>query len=540
MPPPLAQAADLLSAEFRHRVRSLVRLPKGESGALDAAFLKWLERHRFNAPQSKALSAITFGAAVRLLAQKKSLADFFEQVEYNGRRLAKLDVTPAAVLDALSAYDRLLARRSRTVPKPVREDVRWVAEQLGFCVVLTLNNAFYQVREAETKAFFELHDAELGALAEGELVEAYLNILARFCRADAACAVLFDPSRQAPTVRGIPLPLPPGFRFPGLAAPRLLRPGKDRVGRLLNPAWGGQYVSVWSVPMGDAGAMQFAFGKEYQWLPRELRLLAGAARRCVMAAEKLRLTVQLADRERKVRELAARMLQVEERERRRISRELHDEAGQLLPYARLQLEMADRDRDVAPATRARLADAKDAIGRSVIEIRRVLSDLSPAVLEQLGLEAAVRQLLSRLRQMHGISTRLDAEGLKSLPEKTAILAYRLVQECCNNAGRHSSASHLNVSLVAADGRLKMRIQDDGTGFRVAEALAKPGSYGLAGMRERVALADGKFEVSSTQDRGTRVSVAIPIPAAPPGRRQAAQPPPGRRALRMKIEGLCQR
>jgi len=523
MPPPLAQAADLLGAEFRRRLGSLARLMKGESSALDAAFMTWLGRRGFDARQAKSLGAINCGAAVRLLAQKKTLADFFEQVEYNGRRLAKLDVTPATVLDALSGYDRLLVRRSRAIARREREDLRWVAGQLGFCVVLTLNNAFYQVREAETEAFFELHDAELRASAEGELLEAYLGILARFCRADAACAVLFDASRRTPVACGVPLPLAPGFPVKSLAAPRLMRGGNGRARGLLIPSWGRQYVSAWSIPLGDAGAMQFAFRKDYQWLPRELRLLAGAARRCVMAVEKLRLAGQLAARERQVRELAERMLQVEEQERRRIRRELHDEAGQLLPYVRLQLEMIEREEDAPPAVVLRLAAAREAIGRTVLEIRRVLSDLSPAVLEQLGLAAAVRQLLIRLHQMHGVSTRLESAGLTALPEKTAIVAYRLVQECCNNVARHSSASHLNVFVAAADGSLKMRIQDDGVGFRVAEALAKPGSYGLAGMRERVALAGGRFAISSVPGRGTRVSVSIPIPAAPLAAAKSSNP-----------------
>ena len=527
--PPLAQAADLLSAEFQHRVRSLARLLKGESSALDAAFLSWLGRRRFDARQAKALGAITCGAAVRLLGQKKTLADFFEQVEYNGRRLAKLDVTPASVLEALSAYDRLLTRRSRTIPERERQDLRWVARQLDFCVVLTLNNAFYQVREAETEAFFELHDAELRASDEGELLESYLGVLARFCGADAACAVLFDSNRRAPVSCRVPVPQPLGLAWTSLAKPRLMRAGHGCARGLLNPGWGRQYVSAWSVPLGNAGAMQFAFRKEYHWLPRELRLLSGAASRCVTAAEKLRLTSQLAAREREVRELAERMLQVEERERRRISRELHDAAGQLLPYARLQLELIEREEDAPPAVVRRLAEVREAIGRTVLEIRRVLSDLSPAVLEQLGLAAAVRQLLIRLHQMHGVSTRLEGAGLKALPEKTAILAYRLVQECCNNVARHSSASRLNVFVSAADGSLNMRIQDDGVGFRVAEAFAKPGSYGLAGMRERVALAGGKFEISSAPGRGTRVSASIPIPA--PERAAAKSSSPHRGAGR---------
>jgi signal transduction histidine kinase len=520
--PPLAQAADLLGTEFRRRVRGLALLLNSESSGLEAAFLKWLLRRHFDPRQAKAIGAITFGAAAHMLAQKKSLADFFEQVEYNGRRLAKLDVAPASILDALSAYDRLLARRSRSLPEADVADLRWVAGQLSFCVVLTLNNAFYQVREAETGAFFELHDVELRAAAERELLEAYLGILARFCRADAACAVLFDPGGEAPIACGVELP--GDFARNTVAAPVLMRAGSRSGRRLLNPSWRGQYASVWSVPLGNGGAMQFAFRKEYRWLPRELRLLNSAAGRCVMAAEKLRMAARLAASEREVRELAARVLEVEERERRRISRELHDEAAQLLPYVRLQLEMLEREAVAIPAVRRGLAEARETIGRAVTEIRRVLSDLSPAVLDQLGLAAAVRQLLNRVRQTHGISARLDAERLSTLPRKIETIAYRLVQECCNNAARHSSASHLNVFLAAADGKLRMRIQDDGVGFEVQAAFAKTGCFGLAGMRERVALAGGELEVSSVRGRGTRVSAVIPVSvAASKTRGDAARP-----------------
>jgi signal transduction histidine kinase len=213
-----------------------------------------------------------------------------------------------------------------------------------------------------------------------------------------------------------------------------------------------------------------------------------------------------------VRQLAARMSEVEERERRRISRELHDEAAQLLPCVRLQLEMLEREAAGAlPAVAKGLSEARELIGRTVVEIRRVLSDLSPAVLEQLGLAAAVRQLLLRLQESHRISVRLDIARLGPLPDKTETIVYRLVQECCNNAARHSSASHLNVFLATADGWLKMRIEDDGIGFRVEEALAKPGSHGLAGMRERVALAGGEIKVKSAPGRGTRIVASIPFP-----------------------------
>jgi signal transduction histidine kinase len=482
-------------------------------GSLEAKFLLWLRRRRFDRKQSKALAAITFGAAAKLLAQKKSLPDFFEQVEYCGRRLAKLDVAPGAVIEALAAYDRLLAGGAGTFEARDADDLRWVCEQLNFCVVLTLNSAFYQVREAETEAFFELHDAELNAAGEGELMQAGLAALARFCRADAACAVLFDPDGGQAVAAGVAPPPPGSFLSRRFASPALLRPASGDGRKLLDPTWRGRYASVWSVPLGTCGAMQFGFRKDYEWLPREQRLLAAAAERSVRAAEKVRLTGQLAAREREVRELAARMLEVEERERRRISRELHDETAQSLSYLRLHLEMLARlAPETLPALRNGLAEAGELTSNTIREIRRVLSDLSPAVLDQLGLAAAVRQLLHRLREVHGLSIRLNVEKLGPLPAKTAIVVYRLVQECCANAARHSSARHLNVFLGAADGRVSMRIADDGIGFRMEEALVKPGSYGLAGMRERVALAGGELQVSSVPGRGTRVSAAIPFSA----------------------------
>jgi signal transduction histidine kinase len=502
--PALADAAGLLNAEFDRRARRLSRLMRPVCASLDTEFVRLLAGRGFDARQSKALAAITPGAAARIVAQRKPLADFIEQVEYSGRRLAKLDVEPGAVVDSLSGFDGLLARALRGLAPADAAEVRWLSGQLNFCSVLTLNNAYYQVREAETQAFFELHDAELNAANARDLVESYLEVLARFARADAACVT----APGAGSTPATPVPA-------RLTSPLVFRPGNGNRRLLLDRTWSGRYRSVWSIPMG-AGLAQFGFAKEYEWLPRELRLLTGAAERCQSVIEKLRLTEQLAARERQVRELAIRMLDAEERERRRIRRELHDETAQLLPYLRLQLEMVERASPDAPAAvRNGLAEARELIGRTVAEIRRVLSDLSPAVLEQLGLAAAVRQLLSQTRRMHGVDARLNAARLGRVPQKTEVAAYRIVQECCNNVAKHSCASRLNISLSTADGRLKMLIKDDGVGFRIEDAVTKADSYGIAGMRERVALAGGRFDLSSRPGHGTRIYVEIPIP--PPER-----------------------
>ena len=249
--------------------------------------------------------------------------------------------------------------------------------------------------------------------------------------------------------------------------------------------------------------MQFGFSKSYEWLPREQELLAAAAERCLMAAEKARLMEDLAPREEQVRRLAEHMLHVEEMERRRISRELHDEAGQSLLCIRLQMELIEQ---ALPAEHAewigKLREARDLTERTILEMRRLIAALSPAVLEQLGLGAALRQLVNRFQRLHPIRVKLQLAKMGRLPQQTEMIAYRLVQECFNNIGKHSGARSVNISVSSADGLLRLTVEDNGVGFKVEEALAGSESFGMSGMRERVALLGGRFEIRSYPKNGS--------------------------------------
>src|SRR6202162_5975026 len=173
-------------------------------------------------------------------------------------------------------------------------------------------------------------------------------------------------------------------------------------------------------------------------------------------------------------------------ERRRISRELHDEADQSLLCTRLQMEMLEQ---ALPAEHtewiAKLKEARDLTERTILEMRRLIAALSPAVLEQLGLGAALRQLVNRFRRLHPIRVRLLLGRLGRLPQYTEIIVYRLVQECCNNIAKHSGASSVNISVSSADGWVRLAVEANGGGFKVEEALARKGSCGLSGMEERV-------------------------------------------------------
>src|SRR5262249_8621128 len=146
--PELADAADVLSDQLRVHLQRLALLLEPHTKKIERKFLARLRSLGFEPKQRAALTAITPGAAARVLASGHPPLKFIEQVEYNGRRLAKLNLPPSAILEALEEYDLLLTPTLEKLIPFEHANFQWVREQLHFCVVLTLNNAYYQVREA--------------------------------------------------------------------------------------------------------------------------------------------------------------------------------------------------------------------------------------------------------------------------------------------------------------------------------------------------------------------------------------------------------
>jgi signal transduction histidine kinase len=522
--PELADAADVLSDQLRVHLQRLAVLLKPHTEKIERKFIKRLRSLGFEPKQRSALSAITPGAAAAVLTRGHPPLKFIEQVEYNGRRLAKMNLPPSAILEALEEYDSILTPTLESLIPDEHSNFQWVREQLHFCVILTLNNAYYQVREAETQAFYELFRIELEAKNLEELLRRFLESLAHVCHADAGRLYMLNDDASEWVLKAAS-PVPQPFSAPNhpglikkLSKPRFLNGDSHSAGVLLDESWHTRFNCCWSIPLAaggrTAGVMQFGFSKHYEWLPREQELLAAASERCLMAAEKQRLIEDLAQREEQIRGLAEHMLHVEEMERRRISRELHDEAGQSLLCIRLQMELLEQDLpESAGEWKAKLRETRDLTERTILEMRRLISALSPAVLEQLGLGAALRQLVNRFRRLHSCRIRLQLARMGILPQQIEVIAYRLIQECFNNIGKHSSATHVNISLSSADGMLKLTVEDNGVGFHVEEALAKRESFGISGMRERVALLGGKFYVDSRMEgpkRGTKISIELPI------------------------------
>jgi signal transduction histidine kinase len=528
-PPILADAADVLSDQARAHLVRLSSLIKPHATYLDQRFRLRLRSKKYDQKQLKALSAITPGAAAKIFGAERPAADFFEQVEYSGRRLAKLNVPPTEIIGALRIYDAVLDPLLKKLLPKKYADFQWTREQLHFCVVLSLNNAFYQVREAETQAFYDLFRAELQAKNLDELLQQFLENLTRICQAQVGRLLLLDAKSdtwQAKAEVGGEPDKWPGKLGPSLrkklSKTRYIVHGEAAEKLILDRGLAGKYRSYWSVPIvahgNMSGVIQLGFSTERSWLPRELQLLDAAVDQCLLAAEKARLMEDLAAREEQVRMLGEHMWQVEEEERRRISRELHDEAGQSMLCIRLQLEMLEKSLPPALSdVRSKLLETIDVTEKTIIEIRRIIAALSPSVLEQLGLFAALRQLTSRFRRLHPARVKLYlSPRITRLPAEAEIITYRLVQECFNNIAKHSSATTVNIHLSSTDSSVELRVEDNGVGFRVEEALERRNSFGLLGMMERVALLGGAFEVQSVPSKGTKVTVQLPLkrPAVP--------------------------
>jgi signal transduction histidine kinase len=225
--------------------------------------------------------------------------------------------------------------------------------------------------------------------------------------------------------------------------------------------------------------------------------------------------------EQKLHDLLAHQLATREDERKRISRELHDTLGQNLLALRMDIVMMHQDTSSRHyRLRDRIGAALDNVDVTLRSVKQLLGELRPSGLE-LGLADTVEMELRKFTRASGIACELRGDpGIDELVigEEHILTLHRALQECLNNVVRHSLASRVNVHLDAGNGRLKMRIVDNGVGFDPA-APRKPSSFGLLDLHERVALHGGDLIVKGARAHGTEVVLDIPIappdPSSPP-------------------------
>lgn len=221
---------------------------------------------------------------------------------------------------------------------------------------------------------------------------------------------------------------------------------------------------------------------------------------------------RLADR--KLQALNQRILSLQEEERSRVSRELHDGISQLLVSIKFQFELADHELEAGSAGGlATLRQATARLGGAIGEIRRISHDLRPSLLDTLGLPAAIGQLAREFEQRCGLAViyrhRLaDA----ALPDASAVALFRIVQEALTNIERHARASTVHIDLEASAQGVQLAVRDDGVGFNPRKIERMPGGIGLRNIRERVEHLGGQFSLSSSAGE-TAMRVILPLAAA---------------------------
>jgi two-component system, NarL family, sensor histidine kinase UhpB len=206
------------------------------------------------------------------------------------------------------------------------------------------------------------------------------------------------------------------------------------------------------------------------------------------------------------REAARTALEAQESERLRVAQELHDEIGQTLTAITIQAERA-ADGDAAEANQA-LRGVAHSVRDSLDEVRRIARELRPEALDDLGLVNALIALCNRMDGQDGPRIERDLQGtLPPMPPEVELVLYRIAQEGLTNAVRHANARTITLWLQADAESVALRVRDDGTGM---PRELPAGTSGIAGMRERAILVDGRFSIESVPRRGTEVRLRIPL------------------------------
>ena len=217
-----------------------------------------------------------------------------------------------------------------------------------------------------------------------------------------------------------------------------------------------------------------------------------------------------------VKRLLGQVLTAQEEERTRLARELHDTIGQSLTAILMTTTAVEAS---LPATltsgREKLVTVRHIAAQTLQDLRNLIFDLRPEILDDLGLALAIRSQVKKCLEPAGVKVRLKAAGLKDqLPAEVETAVFRVVQEAITNIARHAQASEANISLVHKDGKLIVRVEDNGVGFDPALVMSNGQTgWGLRGMEERITLLGGKFYIGSKSGAGTLLLAEVPLEQA---------------------------
>ncbi len=210
--------------------------------------------------------------------------------------------------------------------------------------------------------------------------------------------------------------------------------------------------------------------------------------------------------------IGAQIIRSQEEERRRLARDIHDGPAQAVANIVFRAEVCERLIDTdSERAKTELKALREHIRSTLTEIRKIIFDLRPMALDDLGLAPTIRGILDVFREQHGLFTEIAVTGKeRRLEPHVEICMFRVVQEALSNVLKHAQASSVRVRLEFAPAGVTAIIEDDGKGFDFVEGERIAGHYGILGMQERVQLLEGKLAIKSTPGRGTRVMVTLPL------------------------------
>jgi len=489
---------------------------------------RMFEEFQFEGRAMAALERLNLGVGFMMFSHS-DFDEFSENLCYYGKRLAKLRVDTRQVARSLEIYQKIAAPFLAQVFGDRRFQMIAALETLASASFVAVSGAYFDVQQNASDALLKVLDAELSARNLTALLERVLVVTAGVFGASVGVILLSDPEINKLRVRsatglssefGEDIVIAPGQGFTGHifeTGEADILPDLSLSTGLLNPELRERAKSLWGVPLkiGDRviGVLIIGFEKPYHWLPTELELFRAIADRSALAIDRANMTDALREREMRIVELSGHLLKAQEEERKRISRELHDETGQALMVIRLYLGMLDGTVKTRQG-KAKIGELLAVVDRTIEGIRRIIGRLSPLVLQELGLISAIRKEAKDLAKTAGVQSRVAiSDDVGRLDPTIEAAIYRVVQESLHNVAKHAQAQNVNIQMDRVGETLKLVIEDDGVGIRAVSNPLRP-SFGMAGMRERVSTLGGQMRVVSSKGEGTKISVTVPIPARP--------------------------
>lgn len=275
------------------------------------------------------------------------------------------------------------------------------------------------------------------------------------------------------------------------------------------------------------GFVVLNFLGSYQLTEARKALFDGLASQLTVALNNALLFRRVAEKDETRRRLLNRVVSAQEEERKRIARELHDETGQALSALILHLDLVQAALpENAVQARARLAQLHAAADRMLDEIHKLILDLRPSILDDLGLIAAVRWYQKSRLEPTGVGGKFTCVGEEyRLPSEMEVALFRIAQEAITNALKYAQAKTVDIAMRFDPDRIVLEIVDDGVGFELSEVARRRGQgapcFGLLGMEERAALFGGTFDVITSPGAGAKVFVSVLVPKRRPSAGQAA-------------------